>query len=259
MVSPDAMPGSSSPCCSGVPAFMIASAASTTVEKYGAHEQHAAHLLEHDAELDEREALAAVLLGDVEALEAELVGHLAPHRGVVALGGLHETPHLGRRRLRLEEATDGVAQLVLLVGEGEVHDWGPRCAQWSDAAANATGPHDRRARPGVSRNRPRVTWSHAAPRALRDPDRADRQAHRRAVREQRVRRALQGHRRGRHHRRRQRARAPARGEPGHRRAPGAHHPRPLGPHPGGRGGAQRRHRRRDRAATTPRCSLRTTS
>ena len=37
MVSPAAMPGSSLPCCSGVPAFMIASAASTTVEKYGAH------------------------------------------------------------------------------------------------------------------------------------------------------------------------------------------------------------------------------
>ena len=37
IVSPDAMPGSSSPCWASVPAFMIASAASTTVEKYGAH------------------------------------------------------------------------------------------------------------------------------------------------------------------------------------------------------------------------------
>ena len=37
MVSPDAIPGSSLPFCSSVPAFMIASAASTTVEKYGAH------------------------------------------------------------------------------------------------------------------------------------------------------------------------------------------------------------------------------
>ncbi len=36
-VSPDAMPGSSSPCCASVPAFMIALAARHTVEKYGAH------------------------------------------------------------------------------------------------------------------------------------------------------------------------------------------------------------------------------
>ena len=38
----------------------------------------------------------------------------------------------------------------------------------------------------------------------------------------------------RHHRRRQRARAAARGEQGDGRPPRAHHPRPLGPHPGGR-------------------------
>ena len=37
IVSPDAMPGSSSPCCASVPAFMIAFAARHTVEKYGAH------------------------------------------------------------------------------------------------------------------------------------------------------------------------------------------------------------------------------
>ena len=53
-------------------------------------------------------------------------------------------------------------------------------------------------------------------------------------------------RRGRAPRRRQRARAAARGEPGHRRPAGAHHPRPLGPHPGGRGRPRRRHRRRHR-------------
>ena len=95
-----------------------------------------------------------------------------------------------------------------------------------------------------ARRVPRYPGSHGPPRPLRDPDGPHRQAHRRPVREQRVRRALQGHRRGRHHRRRQRARAAARGEPGHRRPPGAHHPRPLGPHPGGRGDARRRDRRR---------------
>src|SRR4029079_8878602 len=84
-------------------------------------EQDPAHLLEHDAELDEGEALAAVLLGDVEALEAELVRHLRPDRGVVALGGLHEPAHLGRGRLRLHELADGVAQLLLLFPEGELY------------------------------------------------------------------------------------------------------------------------------------------
>ena len=125
IVSPDAMPGSSSPFCASVPAFMIASAASTTLEKYGAHSSTAAHLLEHDRQLHEREPLAAVLLGDVDALEAELVGHLAPHRGVVPLGGLHEPAHLARRRLGVEESANGVAQLVLLFGEREVHGWTP--------------------------------------------------------------------------------------------------------------------------------------
>ena len=41
MVSPDAIPGSNSDCCSGVAPFMIAFAASTTVEKYGAHNRAA--------------------------------------------------------------------------------------------------------------------------------------------------------------------------------------------------------------------------
>jgi hypothetical protein len=37
MVSPAAMPGSSSPCWASLPAFMMALAANATVEKYGAH------------------------------------------------------------------------------------------------------------------------------------------------------------------------------------------------------------------------------
>ena len=125
IVSPDAMPGSSSPFWASVPAFMIAFAASTTLEKYGAHSSTRPISSSTIAELDEREPLAAVLLGDVEALEPELVGHLVPHRGVVALGGLHQPAHLARRRLRLQEPPHGVAQLVLLFGEGEVHGWTP--------------------------------------------------------------------------------------------------------------------------------------
>src|SRR3546814_6842054 len=64
----------------------------------GGAQQGAAHLLEHDGELDEGEALAAELLGDDEALEAELVGHLAPDLLVVALFGVHQPTDLGDRK-----------------------------------------------------------------------------------------------------------------------------------------------------------------
>ena len=84
-------------------------------------QQHAAHLLEHDAELDEREALAAVLLGDREALQHELLAHLLPHRGVVALGRLHQTAYFRLGRLGLEELPHRAPQLFLFLGEGEVH------------------------------------------------------------------------------------------------------------------------------------------
>ena len=47
-------------------------------------QQRAAHLLEHDAELDVAEPGAAELLGDVQALQAHLLGHLRPHGLVVA-------------------------------------------------------------------------------------------------------------------------------------------------------------------------------
>ena len=77
-------------------------------------------LLEHDAELDPAEALAAIRLGDVQALEPELVRHLRPDRGVVPLGGLHQAPHFGLGALGLQEFPNGVAQLVLLFGKGEV-------------------------------------------------------------------------------------------------------------------------------------------
>src|SRR5947207_3016426 len=48
-------------------------------------QQGAAHLLQHDGELDVAVARAAVLLRDGQALQAELVAHLLPDRGVVAL------------------------------------------------------------------------------------------------------------------------------------------------------------------------------
>ena len=95
--------------------------ARTAEEKYGRAQQGAAHLLEHDGELDVGEALAAELLGDDQALQAQLVGHLAPDGGVVALVGVHEAADLGLGRLALEELAGDAAELFLLLGEGEVH------------------------------------------------------------------------------------------------------------------------------------------
>src|SRR5207248_2384203 len=84
-------------------------------------QEGAAHLLEDDDELDIGEARAAVLLGDGQALEPELLGHLAPYGRVEALLGLHQPADLRRRRLVLEEAADGAPELLLLFAEGEVH------------------------------------------------------------------------------------------------------------------------------------------
>ena len=137
IVSPLAMPGSSASFSSSVPAFRIALAARTTVEKYGAHSSARPMLLEHDAELDEREALAAVLLGDRQALQAELVRHLRPDRRVVALGRLHEPAHLALGALRLEELPHGVAQLVLLFREREVHRGS--FSPWGDGLSGLRG------------------------------------------------------------------------------------------------------------------------
>ena len=113
---------------------MIASAASTTDREVRRAQQHAAHLLEHDAELDEREALAAVLLGDVRgsAARARWPSASTPR------GRSPRSVSMSRRtsvdgRLGLEELAHGVAQLFLLLGEGEVHGVVPLvCGSWRD-------------------------------------------------------------------------------------------------------------------------------
>ena len=103
------------------PLWMSVLAASTTVEKNGCAQQGAAHLLEHDAELDVGEPRAAVLLRHVESLEAHLLGHLRPDGGVIAVLGLHLLAHGRLGALGVEERAYGAAQLVLFLGEGEVH------------------------------------------------------------------------------------------------------------------------------------------
>ena len=84
-------------------------------------QQRPPHLLEHDAQLDVAEPGPAELLGDVHALQAHLLGHLRPHGAVEAVLGLHLLAHRGFRALGVEERAHGPAQLVLLLGEGEVH------------------------------------------------------------------------------------------------------------------------------------------
>jgi hypothetical protein len=104
-------------------------------------QQRAAGLLQHDGELDEREAAAAELLRDGEALQAELAGHLLPHRAVVPGRVGHQGPHRRGGRLGGEEAAHRCPKFVLLRGEHEFHDglltttgfttrssWAPRCA-----------------------------------------------------------------------------------------------------------------------------------
>ena len=121
MVSPEAMPGRSWPCWSSVAAFMIALAARHTVEKYGAQSRTrpiSSRTMPSSTKLKPWPPCAS---GEVEALEAELLGHLRPDRGVVALGGLHEATDLGFGALGLQELADSVSQLLLLVGEREVH------------------------------------------------------------------------------------------------------------------------------------------
>ena len=61
------MPGSSAFFCSSVPAFRIAVGGQHGGREVRRAQEVAAHLLQHDAELAEAEALAAIGLGDVDA------------------------------------------------------------------------------------------------------------------------------------------------------------------------------------------------
>ena len=80
----------------------------------------AAHLLEHDGELDQRKAGSALLLGEGEAEPAEL-GHLAPQRLAVAARVVEHGAHMLGLALLVERGAHGIPQEDLVVGEGEVH------------------------------------------------------------------------------------------------------------------------------------------
>ena len=100
-------------------------APSATEEKNGAHSRAAPISSSTTKELHVGEARAAELLGDGQRLQAQLVGHLAPHGGVVPVGRVHQAAHLGLGRLLRQEPAHRGAQLVLLVTEGEIHARAP--------------------------------------------------------------------------------------------------------------------------------------
>ena len=84
-------------------------------------QQRAAHLFEHDAQLDVAVARATELFGHDQALQAHLLTHLRPHRSVVAVVGFHLLAHSALGALGVEELAHGLAELVLFFGEGKVH------------------------------------------------------------------------------------------------------------------------------------------
>ncbi|HYR64755.1 MAG TPA: hypothetical protein VEP47_01435 [Reyranella sp.] len=84
-------------------------------------DQGAAHLLQHDAELAEAEALAIIGFGDAQRRQAELAVELAPAVTLPAGLGLHQPPDfLGRRAFGQQAAQVGT-EFFLFGREVEFH------------------------------------------------------------------------------------------------------------------------------------------
>ena len=84
IAAPDAIFGSSSFCVTASAQVRSACAANTDVPRIRRAEQGAPHLFHRDQELDRAVAGAAVLLGNDQPDQAELLGELLPDLGVVA-------------------------------------------------------------------------------------------------------------------------------------------------------------------------------
>ena len=96
----------------------------------GRAQQGATHLLHDDAQLDHAKPRAAVVLRDVDPGQRELFAELAPGLGIVPLGGVHETPDLGRGRLFVQKAPNRRAELFLLISERELDTAGVFEFRW---------------------------------------------------------------------------------------------------------------------------------
>jgi len=71
------------------------------------------HLFEHHTEFHVTESGSAVLLGDVQALQAHLLTHLLPDGLVETTFGFHLLAHGGLGALRVEERPDCLAEFFL--------------------------------------------------------------------------------------------------------------------------------------------------
>ena len=120
MVSPAAMPGSS--CCRAASSGLAsrAVAASTALARYGPPYRPAPSSSSTMACSANEKPDAAVLLGDRDALQAQLRARLRPHLEV-DLAGVHQLPDPGQRRPVGHEPPDGVPQFFLLLAGTECH------------------------------------------------------------------------------------------------------------------------------------------
>ncbi|MNR00839.1 hypothetical protein D3C85_1166270 [compost metagenome] len=87
----------------------------------GRTEQAPAHLLQQDGQLDEAQAEAAVLLGDMDGRPDHLAAQSPPEHRVMTQLGSHGRTHGGGIGYIREKALGGLADHLLLIAEREFH------------------------------------------------------------------------------------------------------------------------------------------
>src|SRR4029450_1680826 len=102
----------------GAAAQLDAEAAQHHAGEVRARVRRAAHLLQHERQLDQSQPGAALLLREGQAQPAEL-GHLAPERLGVAPRVIGHGTHVGRGALLVQRRADGVAEQDLIFAERE--------------------------------------------------------------------------------------------------------------------------------------------